>query len=166
MAAGFIRVGDKYEDVMFNLRELVEYNRKMGYGVKINIILRCDKPYDNVISSFYYRYFKDFYNCEPRIIENWDNWTGLIKKEDLPLGQDFRKIVDTSKPCSLFYKGLIILANGDVGACWCRDLEGMLIVGNIYQNTLEEIWQGDKMNKLREGWWSGQIPEICKNCLQ
>lgn len=157
---------DKYEEVMDNLRELAMMNKKLGIGVKINIFLRTDKPYEEMISSFYYKYFTEVLGCNVRIMENWDNWTGFIKLEDLPKGQVFREIGDMKEPCHLLYKGLIILGNGDVGACWCRDFEGTLIVGNIYQNSLEEIWNGEKLKTLRDNWVTGKIPEVCKNCYQ
>lgn len=153
---------DRYEDVMFNLMELIEENDRLGRKVKINIYERSEKPYpereevNRIIDCGY----------KIRKMENYDNWTGLIKLKDLPKGQEFRKIEDMSEPCSLFYKGLIILMNGDVGACWCRDVEAKLIVGNIYKNTLEEIWNGEVLKKIKQNWHNGHIPLICKNCYQ
>ncbi len=158
---------DKYDEVLVNLKKLFQVNlEECGNKVKIDIIIRGEKLDGIPIIGPDYDYFVKEYRYHPRIIENYDNWTGLITEKDLPEGQKFREIVDMSKPCSLFYKGLIILANGSVGACWCRDLEGTLIVGNIYKNTLSQIWQGKKLQKLRDDWEQGKIPEVCKNCYQ
>lgn len=157
---------DQYENVMHNLRELFLENKKFGSPVKLEIIVRSDKPYKEMVEDFDYRYFVEVYGYTPRIMENWDNWTGLITKKDLPKGQKFRKIGSMEKPCSLFYRGLIILTNGEVGACWCRDMETQLIVGNIYKNSLEEIWNGKKLKSLRKNWQEGRLPEVCKKCYQ
>lgn len=156
---------DKYNLVWGNLLRLVSNNAELDNEVKIDVILRYEKPHRKLFTSFEYEELES-YGIEPRVVENYDNWCGLIRKEDLPKGQVFREVEDMSKPCSLFYKGLIILNNGDVGACWCRDLEAKLVVGNVYKQSLGEIWNGERMNKLREDWWEGKIPTICKNCYQ
>jgi radical SAM protein with 4Fe4S-binding SPASM domain len=157
---------DKYDEVMSNLIKLFETNLKYNNPVKINVLVRCDKPYDETKESSYYKKLVEDFSCMPRLMENWDNWGGFIKEEDLPKGQKFRVVEDMSEPCSLLYRGVIILNNGDVGACWCRDFEGMLIIGNIFRNTLDEIWNGEKLKMLRDNWIKGAIPQVCKNCYQ
>jgi radical SAM protein with 4Fe4S-binding SPASM domain len=158
---------DRYDTVMHNLQLLLEQNKKLGHKVKINISLRCEKPYRVVRSSPDYKYIINLYGRHLEILDDkYDNWTGLIKLDDLPRGQRFRKLKNMSEPCSLFYKGLIIFANGDVGACWCRDVEARLIVGNIYKDLLEDIWKGERLRLIRENWMEGYIPSVCRNCYQ
>lgn len=58
-----------------------------------------------------------------------------------------------------------ILANGDVILC-CQDWKHSMIIGNIEKNSIEEVWNSEKYNYLRnaiykEKWDS---PELCKNC--
>ena len=43
-----------------------------------------------------------------------------------------------------------------------RDEEAVL--GHFSENNLEEIWNGDKFNELREGHISGDYPDYCKSC--
>ena len=158
---------DRYDIVMRNLKTLIEQNKRLGYRVKINISLRCEKPYNIVRLSADYKHITNLCGRHPEILDDrYDNWAGLIELDDLPKGQKFRKIRNMSQPCSLLYEGLIILANGDVGACWCRDLEGELIVGNIYEDSLEDIWKGEKLGSIRENWLKGNAPLICRNCYQ
>lgn len=158
---------DKYDVVMSNLKSLLEENRKLGNKVKIDISLRCEKPYALVRSSSDYKEIVKLYGRHPGILDNeYDNWTGVIDTKDLPKGQLFKKIKKMPEPCSLFYKGLIVLANGDVGACWCRDFETQLVVGNINNGSLSDVWNGKKLKELRENWKRGVIPDICTRCLQ
>ena len=154
-----------YERVIENLAKLLYCNKLLGNKVKVDIILRCDKPYDDIFASKTYKKIIAL-GGKIRVVENYDNWTGLIKQEDLPKGQQFRKIGKMKEPCSLFYKGVMILMNGDVTACWCRDLQGTLIIGNIYKNSLKEIWEGKELKALRDNWYKGKIPKICKKCYQ
>jgi radical SAM protein with 4Fe4S-binding SPASM domain len=59
---------------------------------------------------------------------------------------------------------LIVAYNGDCTMC-CVDWLLENKVGNIYENTLSEIFYGDKANKLRSELKQGiYTSEICKQC--
>ena len=60
--------------------------------------------------------------------------------------------------------------NGDVVPC-CYDLEGNEIMGNLKDNTMEEIWNGEKYKnfrkRLKKSVFKPEIqPEFCKGCLK
>lgn len=55
-------------------------------------------------------------------------------------------------PCSSILDGMWILSNGVVVPC-CEDYSGMNPVGNIYENSLEEIWNC-------EAFWDFRIKHI------
>lgn len=156
---------DQYDSVLNNLKSLLTENKKLNNRVHININQICEKPYSKIFLSKDYKYLSKLYgNPIPIRDDDYDNWTGFIKKKDLPKGQRFRKIKDMREPCSQFYNGVIVLANGDVDPCWCRDVDAQLVIGNIYENTLDNIWTGENLKKLRKNWWKGNFPEVCKNC--
>lgn len=72
----------------------------------------------------------------------------------------------TTKSCpSLWFGDLAVLWNGDVVPC-CRDYDGKEVLGNITRNSLEEIWNGKRMNELRILHKEGRRNEVelCKNC--
>jgi radical SAM protein with 4Fe4S-binding SPASM domain len=156
---------DHFETVMSNILAVLKANKKHGFPVDIGIFLRQDKDY-SLAGNKYYKTFARYTNKIEVLHDDYDNWSGLVKKSDLPQGQSFRKIGDTSYPCSQFYNGLVVTPSGEVGICWCRDTNMDLPVGNIYENTLAEIWQSDIVKKHREDWMNGSIPDLCKNCLQ
>ena len=56
-----------------------------------------------------------------------------------------------------------IHSDGDVVPC-CFAWEKELVIGNIYEQSLAEIWQGERRKKLLKGWFSGKIPKKCENC--
>ncbi len=75
-----------------------------------------------------------------------------------------------SKTCHDIYKSIWVYWNGDVVPC-CYDLDGKEILGNINQNTIEEIWDGEKYKNLRKRVNEALIhpenePELCKGCLK
>ena len=156
---------DKYDRVMENLDNLLRTNLRHGNKVKVMIHVRGDKPYKKITSSGDYKHLRQLYGrtiCH--IDTEFDNWNCRIKEKDLPKGHKFRKLRNMLEPCSELYYGMIIFVNGDVGICWRRDLEADLVIGNIYEHSLEQIWRGEKLQKIREEWVKGNIPGICRRC--
>jgi radical SAM protein with 4Fe4S-binding SPASM domain len=68
-------------------------------------------------------------------------------------------------PCQRLWTGLNIHFDGSVVPC-CIDYNDEQVMGNVNNDTLEEIWNGDKFRRFRllhtQKQW-GQI-ELCKNC--
>ncbi len=62
---------------------------------------------------------------------------------------------------------MLALVNGDVTVC-CADFNGLLVVGSVLDQSLEEIWQGEPYRKIRRLMKEGrfdQLPAICGDCL-
>lgn len=72
------------------------------------------------------------------------------------------------KPCTDIYQAVYVYWNGEVVPC-CYDVEGKEIMGNIADNTLEEIWNSEKYISFREKVDGAALhPEkesyLCRNC--
>jgi radical SAM protein with 4Fe4S-binding SPASM domain len=67
---------------------------------------------------------------------------------------------DNRKRCSWLHDSMTITPGGDVYAC-CHHKPG--IVGNIYDNTLEEIFNGDRVKAFRQQEIDGTLPCL-KGC--
>jgi len=66
-------------------------------------------------------------------------------------------------PCNQPFNSLNIYYNGDATVC-CLNF-GNIIVGNVKNNTLKEIWTGNKWNNIRNKLLTNELDElICKNC--
>lgn len=82
-------------------------------------------------------------------------WTNLVDHVDIQTWSDFSDVpieVDKEKPksfeCRSPWQRLSILANGDVLPC-C-DFNGRnLVIGNIQNEDLNSIWNGDALKKIR-----------------
>ncbi len=157
---------DKYEVVYRNLMEMLTVNNQLKAPVKIGVSLRAEKPYaKNVYATKDYQAIVRLLGHYISVIDDdFMNWTGLIKTVDLPSGNTLRQSKAMAEPCEQFYNGLQVFANGDVGLCCCVDIDCKLIVGNLYDQTLESIWSGPEVRRLREMWLSGHIPELCAQC--
>jgi radical SAM protein with 4Fe4S-binding SPASM domain len=156
---------DRYERVMANLFDLLETNNRLGRPVAISVGLRCAKPYRSVFATPDYRRAVELLGTYISIIDDdYVNWTGLIREEDLPAGNKFRRIRDRREPCEQLYYGLQVYVNGDVSLCCCVDMQGELLVGNVQRDSVDRIWNGDTIRNIRTAWDAGNIPEICSQC--
>jgi radical SAM protein with 4Fe4S-binding SPASM domain len=70
------------------------------------------------------------------------------------------------KPCRRIIDTLNVLSNGDIVPC-CIDFEGEMAMGNMYEKSAAQIWNGKKFRNFRkmheEGKWS-QI-DLCRDCI-
>lgn len=156
---------DKYDLVMTNLDRLLHLNNDLGKPVSVCVSLRGEKPYRQIYaSSDYQRVVRLLGTYISVIDDDYSNWAGLVSESDLPSGNTMRVVSHKREPCFQLYHGLQVFLNGDVTLCYCRDIDGELLVGNLYEQTLDGIWRGDAVQQLRKAWNAGDIPEICRKC--
>ncbi len=67
--------------------------------------------------------------------------------------------------CALPFYQLVILSNGDVVIC-CMDYDGEIVLGNIFEKSIKEIWLGEKATKIRESFFRGIPPQKCCRCQE
>ena len=70
----------------------------------------------------------------------WENRGGQIKTAKFCYQMD--------KTCLRPFHALVIKSNGDVVLC-CADMYGNVVMGNVAENLLEEIWNSEKFGKYR-----------------
>ena len=81
---------------------------------------------------------------------------------------DWPDITKEERYCDGFCYGLrnqiAILASGDVVPC-CLDSEGNIVLGNIHQNTLQEIFDGERAQAIYTGFTHRKAVEpLCQTC--
>jgi hypothetical protein len=64
--------------------------------------------------------------------------------------------------CDWIFKLLVVLCDGKV-VCGCADPQGERPLGHLSQNSLKEIWQGQKVRQIREELNSG-FSSFCLPC--
>ena len=66
--------------------------------------------------------------------------------------------------CAAPWRGLHINFRGDVKTCCAGDPN---MLGNLNQQTIEQVLQGPKMQEIRQTIKNGELhPEYCSNCIQ
>ena len=102
----------------------------------------------------------------------WEEKGGIVEFRDFfPWSNPELKDLGTVEkypnymPCPFPWQYLVIQWNGDVVAC-CRDYNGTLKMGNVMDDTLKDIWNGEAYTIFREKMASGEgLSHFCKECL-
>jgi len=155
-----------YKKMLRNVRLLLEKNVEAGCPVEIEIAFRSNLTMKETVALPDYKAIEYL----PHLVEfnaDFDTWTGEIKKEDLLPGMPLRPLSKLEQePCYWFYDGPVVFVDGSVGLCGCRDFNANseLVVGNIMDRSLLEIWQSQEVKELRESFRNGKFPTICKTC--
>lgn len=148
------------------VRLLLEKNLELGCPVEIKLAFRGNLSMQEALSLPDYEEIRHL----PHQVEfntDYDSWTGQIRPEDLLAGMHLRPLSRLEKePCYWFYDGPIVYVDGRVGLCGCRDFnaDSELIVGNIMDSALLEIWQSQAVQALRGRFRTGDFPAICRKC--
>lgn len=66
--------------------------------------------------------------------------------------------------CYALKDQLAILVDGTVVPC-CLDSDGVIVLGDIYKNSLEEIMNSPRFQKMKNGFCNRRVSEeLCKHC--
>lgn len=151
-----IRPGLDFKTVESNILNLI-YERKKRKLDKPEIILSYVETPDNQKETL--KYIQKWQNKVNHIsISFMHNWTGQIKNQGM-LKNGKRD------PCRLLWTDMTISWNGDVPLC-CNDYENKIILGNINNQSIKQIWGGEKLKKIREYHQKRNFAKVslCKNC--
>lgn len=92
---------------------------------------------------------------------------GIQDYSDWSTEKNFDKYKNLNFQCNMPFNRLVIRYNGDILPC-CLFLSDKLVLGNIYDDSIDNIWNSEKMHELRQlhskphGWMKN---EICKRCV-
>ncbi|MCA9000920.1 MAG: radical SAM protein [Planctomycetes bacterium] len=96
---------------------------------------------------------------------DYDSWAGKIEADALTdVGLTPRTMPYKRGACELLFTKPVVLADGRVNACACRDVEAELIVGDVHDEPLSKIWAGSAITDLIERHEKGDYPDVCKRC--
>lgn len=152
------------------LLKLLEYKEKTKSNIKITIGFRAKRSFKEIWNTIQNSEFKRFFDKRIFKIDyafRYDNWCGKISKKDL-LGvmRLRRRPILRKYPCSSLWN-VSVLANGDLRLCGCRVKEtehDELVIGNVLTESLSEIINNKKGQKILSDWMIGEIIETCEDC--
>ena len=173
------RVGGKLDRVLTNLRKLNEARKRLGrknpriiYQMLLNKFnqdeLELGRQHAASVDADEFKVNENFY-IPPDLYEIWTADSVKEKYGRATAAVGGRKasaMINTE--CRQLWDTILINANGDVLPCCIID-QSFAAVGNLAEQHIDEIWNGEKMQTLREFVTNPDAPEIpfpnlCQKC--
>ncbi len=158
-----IRSKDELDVVEKNVRELVAAKRRKGSKLPVVRLCFCVQP-DNVQErqAFIDKWQDDVDYIDFQEMIDFQYVTPLVENrpQDVPN-------IDNLEPqayCPYPFNSLHVWADGMVTPC-CTYYGKALPLGNVEEQTLTDMWNGDEINKIRDEFRTGNLNPVCRVCL-
>lgn len=184
-----IRVGSNFKKVISNMKYLARIKRKekrtrpfinlqmtlsrenkkeilaitlLAKNLGINhLVIEPLTPAFNV-SEEYRRYFNNHYVKREEIVSDLERARKMAEESGFHFSSHYLSEQEKANQCLQPWMTLGIRADGNIFTC-CR---APAIFGNITESSLEEIWNGQEYQRLREALSRGIPPNFCNVCLE
>lgn len=114
----------------------------------------------------------NYYHLSSKIVDKINNMNHIPIRDHLYIDKAEKFIWPNIKNdyyeeegyCYALKDQLAILVDGTVVPC-CLDSEGVIILGNIYKNSLQEIIHGKRYQEMKTAFCNQKrVEELCKHC--
>ena len=146
-AETFKRVrGVELENIEKNIKKLKIIKEKKKPELKMGVVFTVEEDTEGDAEEYinYWEKIVDHVRLQPKLITS--PRTEVCPE---PFGKDYGK--------------LVVLWDGRVIPC-CVDYNANLMIGNIQNDTIPNLWKSEKLNILREQHLKGEFPDTCANC--
>ena len=158
-------VSNYYENV-FNCCKVLSKNTYISYRLWTLNDYKLDKKSTIIVDKI-----KEFYCLSTETVEKLYNESSIkidnntyVDKENLFSWPDLNSDEDSNGFCYGLKTHFGILVDGTVVPC-CLDGEGIINLGNIYNNSLEDILNSDRTKQIIEGFKNNKCNEkLCLKC--
>ena len=135
------------ESVINNIHSFIDENTKKGGAVRTCIVMTVSEQ------------------NETEIAEVIEAFKGKVDEVRFQPCLTFR-LYKRRYPCpELTRSHLVVLSDGRVSPC-CADFSGSLIVGDVFVDSLNSIYNGNSMQHLRKMHKQGQFEDACGRCSE
>jgi radical SAM protein with 4Fe4S-binding SPASM domain len=131
--------GKGFNKVIANTLEIIEERKRRNSKLPIIRVSWVDMAVNRNEKEEFVEYWKNLVDHVD--VQNWSDFTNVPVSVDLEIPKAF--------DCRSPWQRLSILANGDVLPCCDFNGRG-LVLGNIAEDSLSEIWQGEKLFEVRK----------------
>jgi len=153
-----IRIRGKFDQVIANLKRLIELRDELGSPTKIlTSIIQQKEALDEVDA------FKEFWGqyVDEVLVRGLNNDLGVVEVDETYFDEDLARW-----PCHQFWKRVTINHKGEIRYC-VEDWFNKGVVASILEHSIQEIWQSPMYTKFRElhmaGRWNDM--KLCSKCM-
>jgi radical SAM protein with 4Fe4S-binding SPASM domain len=157
-----IRVGAKYEKTIDNIARFLTIKNQLKKKRPFTVLElmdfgKSDDSYDLTRLSEFKKRFKSL-KLNRLTVKKPHNFAGNV---------DLHAVITENaySPCTFLWHSLVIFWNGDVSPC-PQDFRGEIILGNVNDNTIQDIFNSDILVSLREKALKGDVLMLspCNTC--
>ena len=150
-----IRKKAKFDKVVKNIKRLMEIRKKEFPNSRTNVRVsgvKVDEKQDQNKFNEFWSELVDYCALTP-IQERWDTYNNSILPDDALM------------TCGDLFERMYVWWDGTVNPCDV-DYKSTLAVGNLNEQTIEQIWNGDAYTKLRDDHMNGgrSKHKVCSQC--
>jgi radical SAM protein with 4Fe4S-binding SPASM domain len=155
-----IRVNADFEKTTANIVGFLETKRRLKsrrpYAIlELINFPELSKPADTSLKKEFLRRFQGLplNRVEIKEIHNWAGETGEARR------------AKKYSPCTFLWQALVIFWDGSVLPC-TQDFHGYYSLGNVRETSLSQVWNNEKMVRLRTKVLNGDISDLetCSQC--
>ena len=150
-----IRIGNKFDKVVENLDKFFEAKDPLKLFPLVDIQVVEVPGIDFELQK----------QLVQELIEN-HGWKAQFRSMYDTLTWQFdSKSLENKEICYNPWNSVNIKSNGDVVACCLAFSDDAdLTYGNLYEESLYKIWNGERVKRMRESHTNGNPPDFCKKC--
>jgi radical SAM protein with 4Fe4S-binding SPASM domain len=161
-----VRPGQSYEIVEANVERLLAAKRARGAKrpvVELQILLM--RQTESEVEAFCERWAPRLGPTDRILVKEADTFGG--QTPDVRIAAQQRREPAVRFACRQLWKDLSVGWDGQVTVC-CKDVLYKLAVGNVAEQTLAEMWAGERWRRLRQMHLAGQWDRLdpCRDCRE
>ncbi len=156
-----VRVGGDYNKVIKNINNFLNLKKTLNLVFPFTrVSLTRSKINFNEIEEF-----KSYWNSRVNIVSTSFFYNPFVGNEQYnQIEKDYRLEKRSDYVCYQPYQRIFIFNNGNVAPC-CSMFGGNLIVGNIYNSSIFDIWNSYTMKTMRQNIKNKKILlDPCRKC--
>jgi len=155
-----IRKGLSYETVISNISNFLEKKARRGLNTPATLVNFVRFEYNRKDEVKFKKYWEKKVDFVRIAIAR--DWQGAV---DLKGARQRFEYLSRRIPCVLLWLEMAVAFDGIAVAC-CVDWKRSLSIGNLAEQSVEDVWFGEKANRLREIHLKGRRCDIttCRNC--
>ncbi len=153
-----IRAGLNFEEVLFNLKELVRLRDEGKYNTKVLVSVIEQETNEDELDSIFKFYSRI---ADTVLIRKLLSFKGIIRRN-----KSYDAYLPKEAPCPFLWERVLIDSVGNVRGC-VSDIYNTSCVGSLKDNTISELWQSEQLNRYRQLHLDGKRQEapMCKGCV-
>ena len=147
---------DCFDQVVSQIESFIEKSKAADGPLIVPTMVKMRENFSEM-EPFYDRWLR---RCGSVVLDGYNSFAGQI--ENLAI---MNMSPPARRPCRRLSSRMTILADGNVVACE-QDFQGRYLIGNVSEQTIGQLWHGEKINELRQAHNNGHFAcnKLCDAC--